>query len=224
LDHKNILKVFEKFDTPEKIFFVLELCRGKSLRDDVAEHGPYKEHQAVVVISQILDALQYMHSKGIAHRDLKPDNILYADKSRKLIKLIDFGYSKDVNNEKNQQTMVGTPDYVAPEVMQGTIEDVYKVDLWSVGCVTYFLLLGESAFEKFLDDVRSLCGAIMDGNYSIDPAKVSEEGESFIRKLMCSYSADRLSAAEALQEEWILKNNQVTDTTHIVAYLNPDMK
>jgi len=222
LDHKNILRVFEKFETPDKIYFVLELCRGRSLREEVMEQGPFKEHQAAVIIFQILDALQYMHGQQIAHRDLKPDNILFADKNKKIVKLIDFGYSKDMSVESNEQTMVGTPDYVAPEVMQGTIEDIYKLDVWSAGCVLYFILFGESPFERWLDDARGLCTAIIEGNYSTESNKISEEAGSLIHKMMSVKINERWNAAQAMKDPWIVKNtNNSLNDDAVVAYVNP---
>lgn len=110
---------------------------------------------------------------------------------------------------------VGTPDYVAPEVMQGAIVDTFKLDMWSFGCLVYFMLLGRSPFEQHGDDVRSLCLAVVNGMYTIPPNKLSDEGKcssfgsqsfaavDFLKRLMCVDPLKRLSAAEAAKHTWI---------------------
>jgi serine/threonine protein kinase len=111
LNHQNIIQLIEVFDEPEHIYLVLELITGGELFDQIVSRGSYSEKDAASIVKQILEAVQYMHSNGIAHRDLKPENLLCSGPNNEIIKVTDFGLSKDFG-EATLQTSCGTPDYV----------------------------------------------------------------------------------------------------------------
>eukprot|EP01121_Diplochlamys_sp_Union-15-3_P022867 TRINITY_DN986_c0_g1_i2.p1 TRINITY_DN986_c0_g1~~TRINITY_DN986_c0_g1_i2.p1 ORF type:complete len:383 (-),score=83.69 TRINITY_DN986_c0_g1_i2:452-1600(-) len=137
LTHKNIISLVETFDEPEHIYLVLELVTGGELFDQILARGSYGERDAANIVKQILLAIQYMHSNGVAHRDLKPENLLCSGKNGEIIKVTDFGLSKDFGQDK-LKTSCGTPDYVAPEVLKGQAYDS-SVDIWSIGVISYIL-------------------------------------------------------------------------------------
>eukprot|EP01114_Cavostelium_apophysatum_P013883 TRINITY_DN3462_c0_g1_i3.p1 TRINITY_DN3462_c0_g1~~TRINITY_DN3462_c0_g1_i3.p1 ORF type:complete len:1224 (+),score=375.16 TRINITY_DN3462_c0_g1_i3:746-4417(+) len=203
-DNSSIIRFYEKFENDEELSIVLELCQGGSLKDDVKMHGKYTENQTATVIYQILEALHGIHEEGIAHRDLKPDNILFADKERKNIRVIDFGLAKDLLNQSLKHSIAGTLDYVAPEVLEGLEYDYLKVDLWSVGCICFYLLYGEPPFAR-MTSMAAFFNAVRTASYNFDDdiAPVSEEAKSFMRELLEVDYLKRPSASEALKNPWL---------------------
>jgi len=143
-----------------------------------------------------------MHEKGIAHRDLKPENLLVTGEQNDLIKISDFGLSKDFGKE-NLKTSCGTPDYVAPEVLRGTSYD-HSVDIWSIGVITYILLCG---FPPFYGNTeQQIFNKILRAEYdfpSPDWDHISEEAKEFIKALLVLNPNDRPSAKECIESPWI---------------------
>jgi len=203
-NHKNIIRYYDKFEDEEELCIVLELCEGGSLKDDVKHHGRYSESQAATIILQLLEAIAAMHSEGICHRDLKPENILFKDKERTLAKIADFGLAKDLVNQSIQHSIAGTLDYVAPEVLEGIEYDYLKVDMWSLGCICFFLLYGHPPFAKF-DNMQAFFHAVRRAAYTFDDstAKISEEAKDFISQLLTVNYLQRLSATAAKKHIWV---------------------
>eukprot|EP01119_Soliformovum_irregulare_P022815 TRINITY_DN7870_c0_g2_i1.p1 TRINITY_DN7870_c0_g2~~TRINITY_DN7870_c0_g2_i1.p1 ORF type:complete len:479 (+),score=134.70 TRINITY_DN7870_c0_g2_i1:66-1502(+) len=204
LRHPNIVKFVEKFETNREQLIVMELCEGGSLEDDVKKNQQYTEIQAAPIIYQLLDAVNYMHSKGISHRDLKPANLLFVDKTRKSLRIADFGFSKDVRNQTMSHSIAGTPDYVAPEVLDGKEYDYFGIDMWSCGCIAYFMLYGHPPFMS--SSMNELYQMITSGkvNYSHPLVKVTPAAEAFIKRMLCLNMSSRATAAEALEDPWLL--------------------
>jgi len=123
LDHPNIIKFYETYQDKKYFHLVMEYCRGGSLQDKFASQGKLPEKEAAKIMEKIFSAVEYLHSKGISHRDLKPENFLFVDKSQNSeIKIIDFGLSTSMmtSNVKKSckfNSLVGTPIYMAPEVI-----------------------------------------------------------------------------------------------------------
>ncbi len=126
-------------------YLVCELCSGGELFDRILEKGRFSEHGAAKIIYKILLALNYMHDAGVCHRDLKPENFMFASSHKHAeIKIIDFGLSKFISKGQKLDTIVGTPYYVAPEVLRGQYNQT--CDMWSVGVLLYILLCGYPPF------------------------------------------------------------------------------
>lgn len=142
-EHENIIKLYEVYETERSIYLVLELIQGKSLQDVLKKSG-FKDNEprTLNVISSILDALAYLASKGIMHRDLKPDNILI-DKGDK-VKIVDFGLATFIDLPEYIFKKCGTPGYIAPEVFkydQKNPATFYndRCDAFSAGCILYYM-------------------------------------------------------------------------------------
>jgi tRNA A-37 threonylcarbamoyl transferase component Bud32 len=203
LHHKNIVQLHDIYETGNDLFLVLELVSGGELFDQIVERGSYSEHDAANLIRQILEGVDYMHKHGVVHRDLKPENLLCA--SANLIKIADFGLSKDVETG-NLQTSCGTPSYVAPEVLLGGQYDS-EVDIWSVGVISYVLLCGFTPF--YGDNQRQLFERILHAQFDFPSPEwddISSSAKDFIRKLLVVNPAERLSAEQALKHPWILES------------------
>jgi len=146
IDHPNIVKMYEFFEDEKRYYLVTEICKGGELFDEVLRLGHFTERDAAVLIRQVLSCVNYCHKNNIVHRDLKPENILL-EPSKELdqIKIIDFGTSLVYDPEKPLDEKLGTPYYIAPEVLNKNYNS--KCDIWSVGVITYILLSGAPPFN-----------------------------------------------------------------------------
>uniref|UniRef100_A0A6B2LC69 Protein kinase domain-containing protein n=1 Tax=Arcella intermedia TaxID=1963864 RepID=A0A6B2LC69_9EUKA len=202
LKHKNIIALFDVFDEKDFIYLVMELVTGGELFDQIVSRGTYSEADAATVVRQILEAVEYMHGNGIAHRDLKPENLLCSGQNNEIIKVTDFGLSKDFGTA-SLRTSCGTPDYVAPEVLKGQPYD-NMVDIWSIGVITYILLCGFPPFYGNND--QQIFEKILKADYdfpSPDWDTISEEAKEFISAILVLDYNKRPNASEALAAPWL---------------------
>ncbi|EFJ39750.1 hypothetical protein VOLCADRAFT_78266 [Volvox carteri f. nagariensis] len=209
MNHENVIFLKEYFEEGNKVYLITELLTGGELLEAVLKRGSYTEAEARLCFVQVLRGIEYLHSKNVVHRDLKLENLLLAKQDDiSLVKIADFGLAKHAVN--GMQTICGTPQYVAPEVIVGAKGHVYGpgVDMWSAGVVLYILLGGYPPFWS--DSEPQLFDMIRKGKYSFgDPVwnKVSESAKDLIRKLLVVDPTKRLTATEALQHQFILEGN-----------------
>lgn len=112
LDHPNVLRIHEYFESTNNYYIITELCSGKSLNKLILESGTLSEKDSAKIFKQILISLNYIHSMGVSHRDVKPDNFMVSKDLK--VKLIDFGLS---SQEAIMRQKVGSPMYIAPEII-----------------------------------------------------------------------------------------------------------
>ena len=132
IDHPNIVKIYEFFESLTHFYIVMEFCPGKLLFQKFDEKKYVDEREAARIMHQVLEALHYLHSHEIVHMDLKSENIIYNGRT---IKVIDFGMSQNFANRKKMTKIRGTKYYLAPEVIKKTYN--YKCDLWSAGILLF---------------------------------------------------------------------------------------
>jgi serine/threonine protein kinase len=146
LKHSNIMHVNALFEDEEHFFLVMECMRGGNVYDRIMESKRYTEDEARTLAKKLLGAVRYIHERGFAHRDLKPQNLLLnSDKDRTDIKISDFGFACRVRSPQSLTKRCGTPSYVTPEVLKNIPYD-QSADMWSVGVTLYFLLCGHQPF------------------------------------------------------------------------------
>lgn len=194
------------FETPERIFVVMEKMRGDMLEMILnSPRGRITEKETKFLIHQILVALKYLHSQNIVHCDLKPENVLIAENTSKSkfpqIKLCDFGFARIIGRESFRRSVVGTPAYLAPEVLSNKKYN-RSLDMWSVGVIIYVSLSGTFPFneeEEIADQIKN--AAFM---YPPNPwAEVSAEAIDLINKLLQVKITKRLSCQQALFHVWM---------------------
>lgn len=210
LEHPNIVKFYDFFKTPDQLALVMEYIPGGGIFDLLAKKETFCEAEVVTILRQVLSALEYMHSKGVAHRDIKPENLLWSgSEDAPTVKIADFGLSKNISYGDQLQTLVGTPDYVAPEIINEENETyTMAVDMWSIGVVTYVLLTGFSPFSRADDgdDITPMFKRICTADYFFPEEvfkDISEDAVDFIKKCLELDPAARMTAEQALHHQWI---------------------
>ena len=200
-DHPNIAKFYESYSDDKFFHFVLECCSGGDLVTKIMNVGHIEEKVAKRIMYQILLSVNSLHSKGIVHRDIKPDNFLFADKEHQEIKQIDFGLSRNIGSTEKQKTVVGTPFYVAPDVMKGNYD--IRCDYWSCGVMLYVMLCGEPPF--YGKNNTEIFKKINKCKYSFSKpvwSNVSDQAKSLIKKFLVTDPDKRLSCKNALTDPW----------------------
>jgi aurora kinase len=147
LRHPNILQLYGHFHDSKRVFLILEFAGKGELYKHLRKETKFPEWKAAQYVAQMASALQYLHRKHVIHRDIKPENILVGIHGE--IKISDFGWSVHAPNNR-RKTLCGTLDYLPPEMIKPGSSDNYyneKVDLWSLGVLTYEFLVGEAPFE-----------------------------------------------------------------------------
>jgi len=215
-DHPNIVKLYEAYETTDHYLLVMELVSGGELFDKIVELQSYSEKVASQLVRQMVSAIQHFHSKNIVHRDLKPENLLLVTKTLDSpIVLADFGLSKYLDPTEPLNVPVGTPGYVAPEVVECLDNDqcAYgkEIDLWAVGVILYIMLCGYPPFYSEDDD--EVFDQILDGNYTYPSPhwdNISGLAKDLIDHLLVLNPNKRFSAEDTLNHPW-LKGADVPD-------------
>ena len=211
LDHPNIMKIYEYFDTSKKLYLITELCTGGELFDRITEVNNFSEATTVHIMKQLLSAVCFCHANNIIHRDLKPENILIDDKEQKyndffLIKIIDFGTSC-IKKGNNMREKIGTAYYIAPEVIRNNYNE--KCDIWSIGVIMYILLSGIPPFSD--DDDDKIFKKILKGKYDMSGSiwdNVSNEAKTLIHEMLNMNVQVRPSAEQCLKSDFFTKHNK----------------
>lgn len=203
LDHPNVVKLHEIYDEDDRIYLTLEIMAGGELFERIVEKEHYSEKEAAETLKPIVDAIRYCHSLGIVHRDLKPENLLYeTSDAGSAIKITDFGMARFVQGEL-ATTACGTPNYVAPEIIEGKGYGP-EVDFWSIGIILYIMLCG---FPPFYDDNNAvLFDMIKKGEFEFPSPywdKVSDDAKNLVKQLLIVDPKDRLNAEQILNHTWM---------------------
>ena len=220
LDHPNIIKFYETYHDKFYFHIVMELCKGKEVFDRIVEDGRIKEKKVCMVIMKVLHAISYCHSRGVTHRDLKPENILFETlDSESEIKLIDFGLSRKVFNDEKMHTILGTPYYVAPEVLQGEYDE--KCDIWSIGALTYIMLCGDPPFKG--NSNHEIFNKILREDVKFSSKKwekISDDAKNFVKNCLIKIPDKRPNAIQCLNNLWF---KDILNDVHSVNNISVDI-
>jgi calcium-dependent protein kinase len=221
LDHPNILKVFEYFNTNKKLYIISELCTGGELFDKIQKERKFSEKVTAFIMKQVISAVYFCHLNKVIHRDLKPENIIIVSEKEALkefyqIKVIDFGTSDKLKKNKMLTMQIGTPYYIAPEVLESFYNE--KCDLWSCGVIIYILLCGSPPF--FAEKDEEIYKLVKKGKYSMSGKEwslVSNEAKDLIKQLLTKDIAKRFSAEQVLNHVWFKKMNKILEKENKVS-------
>ncbi|KAF5184953.1 Calcium-dependent protein kinase, partial [Thalictrum thalictroides] len=201
--HQNIVSLKDTYEDDNAVHLVMELCEGGELFDRIVARGHYTERAAAVVTRTIVEVVQICHKHGVMHRDLKPENFLFANKKETAaLKTIDFGLSVFFKPGERFTEIVGSPYYMAPEVLKRNYGP--EVDVWSAGVILYILLCGVPPFwaETEQGVAQAIIRSVID--FRRDPwPKVSDIAKDLVRRMLDPNPKQRLTASEVLDHPWL---------------------
>ncbi|KAF9592749.1 hypothetical protein IFM89_017319 [Coptis chinensis] len=201
--HPNIVSLKDTYEDDNAVHLVMELCEGGELFDRIVARGHYTERAAAFVTRTIVDVVQVCHKHGVMHRDLKPENFLFANKKETApLKAIDFGLSVFFKPDERFTEIVGSPYYMAPEVLKRNYGP--EVDVWSAGVILYILLCGVPPFwaETEQGVAQAIIRSIID--FKRDPwPKVSDNAKDLVRRMLDPDPKRRLTAQEVIDHPWL---------------------
>lgn len=193
----GVMQLLDVYHYENAVVLVLEYCEGGELFDVLLQHGCLPEHLVLDYFQQITHALNFCHSRGVCHRDLKAENILLTRDGR--IKLADFGMATLLKRCNLLHTACGSPQYCAPEVISGERYDGRAADVWSLGVVLFVMTTGGLPFDD--DNLPNLIRKIQAAKYFM-PAEVPEPIASLIRSMLQPDAAQRASLHEIIRSSW----------------------
>ncbi|XP_011016762.1 PREDICTED: serine/threonine-protein kinase SAPK2 isoform X1 [Populus euphratica] len=214
LKHPNIVKFKEVLLTPTHLAIVMEYAAGGELFERICNAGRFSEDEARFFFQQLISGVSYCHSmismlQQICHRDLKLENTLLDGSPAPRVKICDFGYSKSAVLHSQPKSTVGTPAYIAPEVLLRREYDGKIADVWSCGVTLYVMLVGAYPFEDPDDpkNFRKTIGRILSVHYSIpDYIRVSVECNHLLSLIFVANPEKRITIPEIKNHPWFLKN------------------
>lgn len=200
--HPNIVRLHEVLSSRTKIYIVLEFITGGELYDQIVHQGKLSEKQSRRYFQQLIDAVDYCHSKGVYHRDLKPENLLLD--SQGTLKISDFGLSAlPQQGEGLLHTTCGTPNYVAPEVLRHQGYDGSAADIWSCGVILYVIMAGYLPFDE--TDLPTLYSKISTAAFAFPPW-FSLAAKSLISRILDPNPKTRIQIEGIKSDPWFRKN------------------
>ncbi|KAJ4825377.1 Calcium-dependent protein kinase 7 [Turnera subulata] len=201
--HPNIVSLKATYEDDNAVHIVMELCEGGELFDRIVARGHYTERAAAGVMRTIVEVVQMCHKHGVMHRDLKPENFLFANKKEAAaLKSIDFGLSVFFTPGERFNEIVGSPYYMAPEVLKRNYGP--EVDVWSAGVILYILLCGVPPFwaETEQGVAQAIIRSVVD--FKRDPwPKVSDNAKDLVKKMLNPDPKQRLTAQQVLDHPWL---------------------
>ena len=212
LDHPNIVRIMEFYNTDDCYYIINEYCPEGELFNQV--NNIFSETQIAIMFRQIFSGLAYLHSNNVIHRDLKLENILIQEKEKSketnedlfILKIIDFGTAKIFDKNKKAKAIVGSSYYIAPEVLNKKYNR--ECDLWSAGVILYMFIVGHAPFEGKND--REIMEKVKKGNFLKNERRwinASDEVKDLINKLLIYEPEKRLTAIDALKHPWFKVSN-----------------
>ncbi|KHG03938.1 Serine/threonine-protein kinase PEPKR2 [Gossypium arboreum] len=205
--HPGIVTLKAVYEDLKSFFLVMELCPGGRLLDQMAKERRYSEYHAAYILKELVLVIKYCHDMGVVHRDIKPENILLTATGQ--MKLADFGLAVRMSNGQSLTGVVGSPAYVAPEVLTGHYSE--KVDIWSAGVLLHALLVSVLPFHG--DTLDSVFEAIKNADLDFENGawrSISQPARDLVARMLARDVSVRLTADEVLGHPWILFHTEAT--------------
>lgn len=199
IEHPNVMKLYDVWETSTELFLILEYVEGGELFDYLCNKGRLPPSEALGYFQQIIHAVHYCHSFNIAHRDIKPENLLL-DKNMK-IKVADFGMAIWQDKTEFLSTSCGSPHYAAPEVVSGHAYQGTSADVWSCGIVLFALLAGRLPFDD--EDLATLLEKVKCGKFEM-PKDIDPRAQDLIAKMLTKEVSKRITVAGILKHPFFV--------------------
>ncbi|CCH58505.1 hypothetical protein TBLA_0A07150 [Henningerozyma blattae CBS 6284] len=226
LNHPNVLRLYDVWETDSNLYMVLEYAEKGELFNLLVERGPLPENEAIRFFRQIIIGISYCHALGIVHRDLKPENLLLDHKYN--IKIADFGMAALETEDKLLETSCGSPHYAAPEIISGLPYHGLETDVWSCGIILFALLTGRLPFDEEDGNIRNLLLKVQSGQFEMPGNdEISREAQDLISKILTVDPKKRIKTREILKHPLVQKYPSIKDSKTIRnlpredTYLNP---
>jgi serine/threonine protein kinase len=198
VSHPRIARMYEAVETPKRMHLIMECLDGGNLCSYVKAKRRLSEDESRRIFFQILQSIDHLHMLGVTHRDIKLENVLFANAND--IKLIDFGFSTVCQPGKRLKVFCGTPSYMAPEIVRRTEYEGKPVDMWSLGILLYALLCGCFPFRA--KSYPDLYRRIARGTFAI-PEELSASVKDLLTQLLTVDVAQRINASAAMRHSWL---------------------
>jgi len=207
LHQVNIVNFEHVFEDQENVYILLEICTNQTLNELLKRRKRLTELEVQCYLNQIIHALKYLHSNRVIHRDLKLGNLFLSDKME--IKVGDFGLATKLEFDgEKKRTICGTPNYIAPEILDGKVGHSYEVDIWSVGVIIYTMLVGKPPFET--PDVKTTYKKIRMNSYSFpEHVPLSEHAKGLITKILNLDPTRRPTLDEILEHSFMNQGGSI---------------
>ncbi|XP_078155876.1 serine/threonine-protein kinase SAPK3-like [Carex rostrata] len=209
LRHPNIIRFKEIVVTPTHLAIIMEYAAGGELFERICSAGRFSEDEARFFFQQLISGVSYCHSMEICHRDLKLENTLLDGSPTPRLKICDFGYSKSALLHSQPKSTVGTPAYIAPEVLSRKEYDGKIADVWSCGVTLYVMLVGSYPFEDPEDprNFRKTISRILGIQYSVpDYVRISLDCRKLLSQIFVANPSKRITIPEIKKHPWFLKS------------------
>ncbi|KAH7437633.1 hypothetical protein KP509_05G081700 [Ceratopteris richardii] len=209
IKHPHVVRLVEVLASKKKVYMILEYVGGGELFDKIVEDGKLNENEARRYFQQLIHGVDYCHSRGVYHRDLKPENLLLDTKGN--IKISDFGLSALSQQQWDDglfHTTCGTPNYVAPEVMDGKGYEGAPADLWSCGVILYVLLAGSLPFND--SNLSTLYQKIQKASINFSP-NFPAGPQELVKRLLDPNPKTRMTIQEIHEHEWFQAHNSILE-------------
>ena len=203
--HKNIVKFIRHFEDEKFHYIIMELCPNQSLKELIKRRKRITELEAQYFLMQILIATKYMHSQLVIHRDLKLGNLYLSHNLE--VKVGDFGLAAELSaSNQRRKTFCGTPNYIAPEILEQKEGHSFEVDSWSIGVILYVLIIGKPPFES--GNVKQTYKKVRLNNYTFpDTVKISKNAMNLISNILVASPQKRFTLDQIIKHDFMTRNN-----------------
>ena len=204
LDHSGVVKFEHFFEDVDNVYILLEMCHNQTLNELIRRRKKLFEIEVQCYLLQLIEAIKYLHSKKVIHRDLKLGNLFLTEKME--LKLGDFGLATKLEYDgERKRTICGTHNYIAPEILEGKQGHSFEVDIWSIGVIVYTLVIGKPPFET--QDVKTTYKKIRQNSYCFpENCHISNECKELIQKILNSDPNRRPKLEDITNSDFLNRN------------------
>ena len=205
----NVIKIYEILENESYHYFIMEYCENGELFNHIVDLQRLSDKEASYFYYQLINGLEYIHSKGVVHRDLKPENLLLGKGN--ILKIIDFGLSNFFNGKYLLSTPCGSPCYASPEMVSGKKYNGFKIDIWSTGIILYAMVCGYLPFED--NDNEILFRKILECNLEY-PNNLSDNVIDLMNKILVTKPERRIDIDGIKKHPFYLQGKEIFEKIH----------